>query len=81
MRYFNLAYARAIYGLDRLKNREEGQGMTEYVVICALIAIAAVIAMSLLAGHLKTAVNQVGDYITGTSTKTPGPGITTTTTG
>jgi Flp pilus assembly pilin Flp len=76
MRYFNLAYARAIYGLDRLKTREEGQGMTEYVVIVALVAIAAVIAMTLLSGHLKNAVNQVGSYING-GTDAPGPPMST----
>jgi Flp pilus assembly pilin Flp len=75
MRYFNLAYARVIYGLDRLKTREEGQGMTEYVVICALVAIAAVVAVGLLQTHLVSAVNKVGSYITGSATS---PSTTTT---
>ena len=35
MRYFNLAYARAIYGLDRLKTRFDAQRTVELVATVA----------------------------------------------
>lgn len=40
---------------------EEGQGMTEYILIVVLIAIAAIAAFIYFRGILKGKVNQAGD--------------------
>ncbi len=41
--------------MKRLFREEEGQGMTEYVLIIALIALAAIVAMN----YFGTAINNV----------------------
>jgi Flp pilus assembly pilin Flp len=51
-----------------LRNREEGQTITEYALIIASIAILLIIAMLFLAGKVDDLFSK-----TGTSVETPGP--------
>jgi pilus assembly protein Flp/PilA len=48
----------------RLFDEEEGQGLTEYALILALIAIVAIAALTLLGGKVTSALNSVGNSIT-----------------
>lgn len=41
----------------RLMDEEEGQGLTEYALILALIAIVAIAALTLLGGGVTSALN------------------------
>ena len=51
-----------------LRNREEGQTITEYALIIASIAVLLIIAMLFLAGKVDDLFSK-----TGTSVETPGP--------
>ncbi len=42
---------------------EEGQGLTEYALILALIAIAAILALNFLGGSVKDALSTVGSSL------------------
>jgi pilus assembly protein Flp/PilA len=42
---------------------EEGQGLTEYALILALIAIAAIAALTLLGGKVQGALSTVGSNL------------------
>ena len=46
--------------MARLFDDEEGQGLTEYALILALIAIIAIAALSLLGGKVTKALSTVG---------------------
>ncbi len=48
----------------RLKN-ESGQGMTEYIIIVALIAVAAIATMSFFGGTIKTKFSNIAGRIAG----------------
>jgi pilus assembly protein Flp/PilA len=48
----------------RLFDEEEGQGLTEYALILALIAIVAIAALTLLGGKVTSALNSVGNSLT-----------------
>ncbi len=48
----------------RLKN-ESGQGMTEYIIIVALIAVAAIATMSFFGGTIKTKFARIAGNIAG----------------
>ena len=43
--------------------REEGQGLTEYALILALIAIIAIAALTLLGGKVTSALSTVGNSV------------------
>jgi len=45
--------------LDRLVSEEEGQGLTEYALILALIAIVAIAALTFLGGKVTSALSTV----------------------
>ena len=47
----------------RLLDDEEGQGLTEYALILALIAIIAVAALTLLGGKVTSALSTVGNRV------------------
>jgi pilus assembly protein Flp/PilA len=47
----------------RLFDEEEGQGLTEYALILALIAIIAIAALTLLGGKVTDALSTVGNSI------------------
>lgn len=53
--------------MQSLKRREEGQGMVEYGLIIALIALAVIAALSLLAGHINGIFNSVGTKLNATA--------------
>jgi Flp pilus assembly pilin Flp len=61
-------YVKAQTMVAALRNREEGQTITEYALIIASIAILLIIAMLFLAGKID---NLFSD--TGTSVEEPGP--------
>ncbi len=44
---------------------EEGQGMAEYGLILALVAVAAVVALGVLSGGVNGILNNVGGELTG----------------
>jgi pilus assembly protein Flp/PilA len=50
--------------MARLFDEEEGQGLTEYALILALIAIIAIAALSLLGGKVTSALSTVGNSVT-----------------
>jgi Flp pilus assembly pilin Flp len=54
--------------IEALRNREEGQTITEYALIIASIAILLIIAMLFLAGKIDDLFSN-----TGTSVSKPGP--------
>jgi pilus assembly protein Flp/PilA len=45
--------------IARLMENEEGQGLTEYALILALIAIVAIAALTLLGGKVQSALSTV----------------------
>jgi pilus assembly protein Flp/PilA len=49
--------------LARLVEEEEGQGLTEYALILALIAIVAIVALNFLGGQVKGALSTVASSI------------------
>jgi pilus assembly protein Flp/PilA len=49
--------------LARLVEEEEGQGLTEYALILAFIAIVAIGALTLLGGKVQDALSTVGTSI------------------
>ncbi|MCX5779946.1 MAG: Flp family type IVb pilin [Firmicutes bacterium] len=53
--------------MKRLFSEEEGQGMTEYVLIVALIALAAILAMKFFGGTVNNVFNKTGNTLSGNS--------------
>ncbi len=49
--------------LRRLGRDEEGQGLAEYALILALIAIVAVVALIFLGGQVSTMLSTVGTSV------------------
>lgn len=49
--------------ITRLVEENEGQGLTEYALILALIAIVAIVALQFLGGNVKTILSSVGDSL------------------
>ncbi|PZM78521.1 MAG: Flp family type IVb pilin [Candidatus Margulisiibacteriota bacterium] len=47
---------------DFIKN-EEGQGLVEYALIAALIAVAAIVALTFLGGTVSNKMRAIGDNI------------------
>jgi pilus assembly protein Flp/PilA len=46
--------------INLLNRDEEGQGLAEYALILALIAIVAIVALLFLGGQVSTILHQVG---------------------
>ena len=61
-------YVSAKLAIDNLRDREEGQGLTEYALIIASIAILLIVAMLFLAGKIDDLFSS-----TGSSVENPGP--------
>ena len=51
------------YLVARSFAREEGQGLAEYALILALIAIIAIAALILLGGNISAILNKVGTSV------------------
>jgi pilus assembly protein Flp/PilA len=51
-------------GMQRLIMREEGQDLIEYALVVALIAFAATVGMSSLAGDINNAFTAIGTLVT-----------------
>ena len=49
--------------LDHLLDDEEGQGLTEYALILALIAIVAIAALTLLGGKVTSVLNTISSSL------------------
>jgi pilus assembly protein Flp/PilA len=49
--------------LASLRRDEEGQGLAEYALILALIAIVAIIALLFLGGQISSILNTVGQSV------------------
>jgi pilus assembly protein Flp/PilA len=49
--------------IARLMDEDEGQGLTEYALILALIAIVAIAALTLLGGKVTSALSTVGNSL------------------
>ena len=49
--------------LANLLDNEEGQGLTEYALILALIAIVAIAALSFLGGKVTSVLNTIGSTL------------------
>ena len=48
---------------DLIARRDDGQGLAEYALILALIAIVAIAALFYLGGQVSTILSNVGDSI------------------
>ena len=46
-----------------MRRDEEGQGLAEYALILALIAVVAIAALILLGGQIQDALNSIGESI------------------
>lgn len=51
--------------LTRFIREEEGQGMVEYGLILALIAIAVIVVLTAMSGSLKGIFQKISDQLTG----------------
>jgi pilus assembly protein Flp/PilA len=49
--------------ISRMIEEEEGQGLTEYALILALIAIVAIVALNFLGGKVTDALSTVGNSL------------------
>ncbi len=49
--------------LARLSRGEEGQGLAEYALVLALIAIISIVALLFLGGQVTTILSTVGDTL------------------
>jgi pilus assembly protein Flp/PilA len=49
--------------LAAIRRDEEGQGLAEYALILALIAIVAILALIFLGGQISTILNAVGKSV------------------
>ena len=51
--------------LQARRNDEEGQGLAEYGLILALIAVICIAALGVIGGGVRDALNSVGNALTG----------------
>lgn len=58
-------------GLWNLKNREEGQGMVEYGLIIALVAIGLIVVMGTMRGQLDATFQKIADKLTAANATAP----------
>ncbi|MGH7489053.1 MAG: Flp family type IVb pilin, partial [bacterium] len=54
----HMSYITAL--ISSFRREEEGQGLAEYALILALIAIVAIVALLFLGGQISTILHQVG---------------------
>ena len=51
-------------GLQRFMREEDGQGLVEYALIIAVIAIAVILAMVFLRGQIENIFSNIGNNLT-----------------
>ncbi len=56
-----LQFAEALYGL--YANEQEGQGLVEYALIIAFIAVVVIVAMIFLRGQIESLFSRVGNSL------------------
>ena len=56
-------FAEALYGLFRPEAEFDGQGLVEYALIIAFIAVVVIIAMVFLQGRISTLFSNVGNSL------------------
>ena len=49
--------------MELISRDEDGQGLAEYALILALIAIVAIVALLFLGGQISSILNQVGESV------------------
>jgi pilus assembly protein Flp/PilA len=49
--------------LEKMSQREEGQGLAEYALILALIAVVAIVALLFLGNQVSTILSTVGSSV------------------
>jgi pilus assembly protein Flp/PilA len=49
--------------LEKMSQREEGQGLAEYALILALIAVVAIVALLFLGNQVSTILSTVGNSV------------------
>ena len=57
------ALSRVFSILDSARHRDEGQGLAEYALILALIAIVAIVALLFLGGQISDKLSVVGNTL------------------
>ena len=57
------AYVWAQTGIQNLRDREEGQGMTEYAIIIAAVAVLLIVALLFLSGKLGELFSDTGNKV------------------
>lgn len=58
-----LQFAEALYGLFVTEDEFEGQGLVEYALIIAFIAILVIVAMVFLRGQISALFSKVGNSL------------------
>ena len=56
--------------MKRLNRPRRGQGMTEYIIIVAMVAIAAIGVITVFGEQIRKAFGNIGDAITGSTSMT-----------
>ncbi len=56
-------FARGLAIVDRIRHREDGQGLAEYALILALIAIVAIVALLYLGSQISDKLSIVGSTL------------------
>ena len=59
-----LQFAEALYGLYITEDEFEGQGLVEYALIIAFIAVVVIVAMVFLQGKISGLFSKVGNSLT-----------------
>ncbi len=52
--------------VNRLRSREEGQGLVEYALIIALVSVTAIAALGILSGDINGVFTKIGGTLAGT---------------
>jgi len=63
LKLFSFAQTLAVDTVSALRRREEGQTMAEYGVVLAVITLAVIAAITLLAGNVTNAIDNVANIL------------------
>ena len=59
----DLIFARLRHAIASALDDERGQGLTEYALILALIAVVAIVALQFVGGNVQSALSTVGSSV------------------